>query len=107
MCAHPTLLRLHVMGTPSILEHQCNQNSPFQFAVVKFPPGAEDEDTYFEVGLRSWLVGSLNDEMEGETLWPPETANNISNMIKHQQKPDTAWKKFKVVVMRFYGKLWF
>ncbi|XP_034236303.1 uncharacterized protein LOC117642331 [Thrips palmi] len=70
------------------------------FAVVKFPPG-EDEDTYFEVCLTSWIVGSLNDDMEGETYWPPDTAS-VSNLIKMQHKPDTNWKKFRIIVMRFY-----
>lgn len=71
--------------------------------VLRFFPTAEDDSEFFEVGLAKWLVGSLDDDMVGQTKWPPNN-KSATNLIKMKSRYDPSWKDYKVQVMRFYGK---
>ncbi len=73
-----------------------------QFVVIRFYPTTKDPEEYMEVSLASWLVGDLDDNMNGVTLWPPDS-KPISQLVKNEAPADSKWDKFKIQVMRFYG----
>ena len=73
----------------------------FQFCVFKDLQGKEDEVSY-EVGLKNWLVGQLDDEMNGVIRWPPDSAN-VGNLVRTEHPPDPNWDTHPVCVKRFYG----
>lgn len=77
--------------------------SLLQFVVLRFFSTLEDDSEYFEVGLAKWLIGTLDDNMVGETKWPPKKTS-ATNLIKTETPYDPAWQTFRVQVMRFYGK---
>lgn len=74
-----------------------------QFVVLRFFRTLEDDSEYFEVGLAKWLIGTLDDNMVGETKWPPKKTS-ATNLIKTEAPCDPTWPTFSVQVMRFYGK---
>ncbi|KAK3911574.1 Halomucin [Frankliniella fusca] len=72
------------------------------FVVIRFYPTLKDPEEYMEVSLASWLVGDLDDNMNGYTRWPPDS-KPISQLVKNEIPADDKWEKFRVQVMRFYG----
>lgn len=94
MCANPALFRSHLKF----------YSLPLQFVVVRFCATEEDDDEYFEVGLGTWLLGELNDDMMGYIRWPPKN-KPATPLVKVQSPVDPEWSTYKIQVMRFYGKM--
>lgn len=75
---------------------QCDEAA---FVIVKFLATPEDEAEYIEVALRSWLTGSINEQMECGLYWPPRDA---MSQVKNEMPHKTTWQIFKVQVLKFY-----
>ncbi|XP_024888848.1 uncharacterized protein LOC112465509 [Temnothorax curvispinosus] len=72
------------------------------FVVLKFLPTNEDPDIYIEVGLRKWICTDLDDEMCGQTYWPPNP-KSVTQLVKTEQSFKTDWPKHEVEIKRFYN----
>lgn len=76
---------------------------PMQFAVLRFFETDDDDSQYFEVGWKDWIVSDLDDDLKGETKWPPKS-KPATPLIKVQAPFDPLWETHCIQVMRFYGK---
>lgn len=63
-----------------------------------------DDEAVFEVGLRKWL-GTLDNTMNTNIFWPPRSLQSAA--LKQEMDASPSWSKYNVVVLRFYGTLFF
>ncbi|EZA48415.1 hypothetical protein X777_13805, partial [Ooceraea biroi] len=71
------------------------------FVVFKFILENDNNDIYYDVGLTKWLIG-VNEDMEGETYWPPHNIE-AGSLIRKEVDADKTWPKFRVRIKRYHG----
>ncbi|KMQ90351.1 hypothetical protein RF55_9905 [Lasius niger] len=55
------------------------------FVVLKFVPDDDDSNNiYYDIDLTKWLIG-VNEDMEGETYWPPHNVEAGSLVRKEKR----------------------
>lgn len=71
--------------------------------MIKFLPTPADDNTYFEVSLAAWIVGTLSKDLEGMTRWPP-ASKSATSLVKARATPDESWDIVAVKVLKYFGK---
>ncbi|XP_024885575.1 uncharacterized protein LOC112463402 [Temnothorax curvispinosus] len=71
------------------------------FVVLKFlPDDVNNDNICYDIGLTKWLI-EVNEDMEGQTYWPPRNVE-AGSLVRKEVNADETWPKYRVHVKRYH-----